>query len=295
MDYCNSCPRHCRTDREQTTGFCGERSDIRVARASLHMWEEPCISGVNGSGTVFFTGCVLKCAYCQNGIIASGRVGKSITKERLAEIFLRLQDEKAHNINLVTPTHFAGAIAGAIEIAKNGGLKIPVVYNTGNYESTETLKRLDGLIDIYLPDFKYFDSQPAKKYSAAPDYFERASKGLECMVNQVGTPQFDSDGMMKKGVIVRHLLLPGGLKDSMKVVEYLYSTYKDNIYISLMNQYTPIQGIEKKLPELAVRVRKKDYDRLVDYAIDLGVENGFIQEGNTAKESFIPDFDLKGI
>lgn len=295
MNRCQLCPRNCRVDRMVQSGFCGEHDTVRVARAALHMWEEPCISGENGSGAVFFTGCVLRCVYCQNSQLASGQVGKEISVKRLGEIFLSLQEQKANNINLVTPTHFVPQIVKAIVMARDNGLTIPIVYNTGNYENVETIKMLDGLVDIYLPDFKYYDGNIAQKYSGAGDYFECASKSLAEMVRQIGKNTFNDEGIMQKGVIVRHLLLPGGLEDSKKVIRYLYETYGNNIYVSIMNQYTPMPGIEKKYPELSRKVRRKDYDRLVDYAIDLGIENGFIQEGDTAKESFIPDFDLKGL
>lgn len=259
------------------------------------MWEEPCISGTRGSGTVFFTGCVLKCVFCQNSVLAESKVGKPVTVSRLAEIFLELQNKGAHNINLVTPTHFVPSIRESIILAKKNGLTLPIVYNTGSYESVETIKSLEGLVDIYLPDLKYVSSELSKKYSKAPDYFETAKKAIGEMVRQVGTPEFDDDGIMKKGVIVRHLLLPGCITDSKNVIKYLYDTYRDDIFISIMNQYTPMEGIGDKYPELNRKVRKKEYDRLVDYAIDIGVTNGFIQEGGTAKESFIPEFTEEGI
>lgn len=259
------------------------------------MWEEPCISGTRGSGTVFFTGCVLKCVFCQNSVLAESKVGKPVTVSRLAEIFLELQNKGAHNINLVTPTHFVPSIRESIILSKKNGLTLPIVYNTGSYESVETIKSLEGLVDIYLPDLKYVSSELSKKYSKAPDYFETAKKAIDEMVRQAGTPEFDDDGIMKKGVIVRHLLLPGCITDSKNVIKYLYDTYRDDIFISIMNQYTPMEGIGDKYPELNRKVRKKEYDRLVDYAIDIGVTNGFIQEGGTAKESFIPEFTEEGI
>ena len=276
-------------------GFCGETGEIRAARAALHMWEEPCISGTKGSGTVFFTGCVLRCVFCQNGNIACGNTGKIISVERLSEIFLELQNKGAHNINLVTPTHFVPQIKSALIAAKNNGLIIPIVYNTGSYENVETLRMLDGLVDVFLPDLKYYSSELSKKYSQAENYFEVATKAIAEMVRQVGTPQFDEDGIMTKGVIVRHLLLPGNIEDSKRVVKYLYDTYGDDIFISIMNQYTPMKGIGDKYPELSEVVSFDEYDELTDYAIDIGVENGFIQEGETAKDSFIPDFDMEGI
>lgn len=281
-------------DREQTTGYCGVKNTLRVARAALHFWEEPCISGVEGSGAVFFTGCNLRCVYCQNYHIARAEQGKEITVERLSEIFLELQEKKANNINLVTPTHYVPQIIEALGNAREKGLKLPVVYNCGGYESTETLKRLEGLVDIYLPDFKYMDPVRAKKYSRAEDYPERAKAALSEMVRQQPKAELDQRGILKKGVIVRHLMLPGGIKDSKAVVRYLYETYGDHIYVSLMNQYTPLPQAEK-YPELTRKLKKFEYDRLVDYAISLGVSNGFIQEGETAEESFIPAFTNEGV
>lgn len=288
---CNICPRECGVDRGLGhKGICGETDVVRISLVSKHMWEEPCISGNRGSGTVFFTGCPLHCVYCQNGVIANENRGKEVSVEELAKIFLEQQESGAHNINLVTPTHYIKQIREALIIAGNRGLKIPVVYNTGSYEKVDSLKLLEGLVDIYLPDMKYFSADLAMKYSKAPDYYEVAFKAIEEMYRQVGKPEFDSDGMMKKGVIIRHLMLPGCLDDSRKIISKLYERFEDSVYLSIMNQYTPMPGIEKRHPELANKVADRDYDTLVDYAIDLGVENGFIQEGETAKDSFIPDF-----
>jgi putative pyruvate formate lyase activating enzyme len=284
----------CNLDRQVTTGYCGVKNTIRVARAALHFWEEPCISGEEGSGAVFFTGCNLRCVFCQNYQIARAEQGKEITVERLAEIFLELQAQKANNINLVTATHYVPQVAEALSIAKTKGLHIPVVYNCGGYELVETLKLLEGLVDIYLPDFKYVDNERAKRYSRAEDYPEVAKKALAEMVRQQPEAEFDERGIMTKGVIVRHLMLPGGIKDSKAVVNYLYETYGHQIYISLMNQYTPLPHVAD-YPEIDRKLKKFEYDRLVDYAISLGVENGFIQEGETAKESFIPAFTNEGV
>ena len=294
---CCLCPRNCHVDRTQgKTGYCGQTDQIRAARAALHMWEEPCISGDAGSGAVFFSGCTLGCVFCQNHEIAGSKVGKVISEERLAEIFLELQGKGANNINLVTPTHFVPQIIRALQSAKEQGMYLPVVYNTGGYERVETLKMLDGLVDIYLPDFKYLNTDHAKKYSMAEDYPEIAKAALAEMVRQTGEPVFDERGMMKRGVIVRHLLLPGCLADGKRVVKYLHETYGNRIYMSLLSQYTPLDSLDKKaFPELAVKVRHKNYERLVDYTIDLGVEQAFIQEGETAKESFIPPFTLEGV
>ena len=291
---CSLCPRMCMADREITTGYCGVKNTLRVARAALHFWEEPCISGEEGSGAVFFTGCNLRCVFCQNYQIARAEQGKEITVERLVEIFLELQEQKANNINLVTATHYVPQVVEALKMAKEKGLYIPVVYNCGGYETVETLKLLEGLVDIYLPDFKYVDSERAKRYSRAEDYPEVAKAALAEMVRQQPEAEFDERGIMTKGVIVRHLMLPGGIKDSKAVVNYLYETYGDQIYISLMNQYTPLPHVAD-YPEIDRKLKKFEYDRLVDYAISLGVENGFIQEGETAKESFIPAFTNEGV
>ena len=298
---CNLCPRNCFVDREAGTyGYCGQTDKIYVARAALHMWEEPCISGKEGSGTVFFCGCPLRCIFCQNHIIALGKekngekIGKEISVIRLKEIFLELQSKGANNINLVTGTHYIPQIAEALCLAKAEGLVIPVVYNTGGYEKVESLRMLEGFIDIYLPDMKYVSKELSKEYSNASDYFNVAAKALEEMVRQVGEPNFDERGYIKKGVIVRHLVLPGSTKDSKAVLNYLWNTYGNKIYISIMNQYTPMEQI-KNHPLLSRKVTKREYSKVVDYALSLGWENGFIQEGETAKESFIPSFYGEGI
>lgn len=291
------CPRQCQIHRDEgKRGFCGESDSVRLSRAALHMWEEPCISGTSGSGAVFFSGCTLRCVYCQNYHIANSEIGKVVSVERLSEIFLELKAQGANNINLVTPTHFVPQIIQALDQARMQGMNLPVVYNTSGYEKVETLKKLEGYVDIYLPDFKYLDPEHAKKYSAAEDYPEVAKAALAEMVRQTGSPVFDEQGIMKKGVIVRHLLLPGCLRDARRIVAYLYETYGNQIYMSLMNQYTPLETLDReKYPELSKKVTKKAYDVLVDYAIDLGVEQAFIQEGETAKESFIPEFSYEGV
>lgn len=295
LKECHLCPRNCGVDRlAGQKGFCGVDAGIMVARAALHMWEEPCISGKEGSGAVFFSGCSLGCAFCQNRTISKGQSGKVITVEHLAELFLDLQAQKANNINLVTAGHFLPQVREALILAKEQGLTIPVVYNSSGYEKAEILRYLEGLVDIYLPDLKYLEADLAGKYSHAKDYPEVAMKALEEMVRQVGTPEFDERGMMKKGVIVRHLLLPGHVRNSKKVLEYLYGTYGDQIYISLMNQYTPMPAM-KDDPQLSRKVTDREYDRLLDHAISFGVTNCFIQEGETAKESFIPEFNGEGI
>lgn len=295
LSDCTLCPRHCHVNRLLgQAGYCGQTT-LKAARASLHMWEEPCISGTAGSGTVFFSGCNLRCIFCQNYHIALGEAGREISTKHLAEIFLSLQAQGANNINLVTPTHFVPQILLALQSAKEHGLTIPIVYNSSGYESTETLRLLEGYVDIYLPDFKYMDPALSLKYSHAQDYFTKAKESLAEMVRQTGSPVFDpATGLMKRGVIVRHLLLPGQTKDSKKILRYLHTTYGNQIFISIMNQYTPLPQV-KELPELNRRVSPAEYERVLDFALRIGIENGFFQEGETASDSFIPEFDERGL
>ena len=297
MSNCNLCPRQCGADRENgKSGICGvSGKNILAARAALHFWEEPCISGERGSGTVFFSGCPLRCVYCQNYQIAGTEVGMEIGEERLKEIFLELQEKDAHNINLVTPTHYTPEIIRAIRNAKEQGLRLPIVYNCSGYEKVETLKMLKGIVNVYLTDFKYMEREAAVRYSKAPDYPEIARAALKEMMNQTGEAKFDENGIMQSGVIVRHLLLPGHVRNARAVVKYVYETYGDQLYLSLMNQYTPLPQVKKEFPELDRRVTEREYQRLISYALEIGVENAFIQDGNTAKESFIPMFDYEGI
>lgn len=291
LSSCILCQHKCSVNRYDRVGFCGATDKLRVARASLHNWEEPCISGINGSGTIFFSYCNLKCVFCQNYSISHNSIGKEISIERLSDVFLELQSKKAHNINLVTPTHYIPQIIEALKIAKLNGLDIPIVYNTGTYENPDIIELLRGYIDIYLPDMKYFDNNFAFKYSLINDYFDCAKQNIEKMFNQVGEPVFDKNGIMQKGVIIRHLVLPTCKKDSKEIIKYLYDKYKNKVYISIMNQYTPPSRSLNKYPELNKPLSTKDYNEVVDYAVSIGVENGFIQEGETAKESFIPEFD----
>ena len=296
MSDCTLCPRSCHADRlSGQTGFCGQTAELTAARAALHFWEEPCISGGTGSGTVFFSGCSLQCVFCQNHDIALGKRGRIISVERLTEIFLELQAKGAANINLVTPSHFIPQICLALEQAKQGGLYIPIVYNSSGYENVVSLQLLKGLIDIYLPDFKYFSPETAAKYSHAPDYFEKASAAVAEMLRQVGAPVFDAgSGMLRKGVLVRHLLLPGQSADSKKVLRYLHDTYHNDIYVSILNQYTPLPHIAA-FPELNREITACEYDKILGFADKIGIEQGYMQEGGTAAESFIPSFDGEGL
>lgn len=297
LSDCTLCPRECHVNRNAgEIGYCGQTAILKAARAALHFWEEPCLSGTNGSGAVFFSGCNLRCVYCQNHEIAQGLSGLEISTSRLSDIFLELQEKGAHNINLVTPTHFVPQIITALQAAKKQGLFIPVIYNSSAYEKTDTLKMLDGLIDIYLPDLKYQNADLSERYSHAPDYFHTAVRAIDEMVRQVGTPVFtdDADPLMKKGVIVRHLLLPGCEKDTRRILRYLHETYKNDIYVSIMNQYTPLPQVGS-IPGLNRKISSREYEKIVDFAISIGIENGFIQEGETASESYIPPFDYEGI
>lgn len=292
---CKLCPRNCGIDRlTGKYGYCGAANELIVARAALHHWEEPCISGSNGSGTVFFSNCSLKCVYCQNHDISQGKAGKAISIERLSEIFLELQDQNAHNINLVTPTHYVPQIVEAIEQSRAKGLTLPIVYNSSGYENADTIKMLRGYIDVYLPDIKYFNDKYAIRYSKAPDYFLRASEAVREMVEQTGPVRFDKNGIVQKGVIVRHMMLPGLLFDSKKIIDFIYNTFGDSVYISVMNQYTPMYNLSE-YPEINKTLNQNHYESLIQYALSLGFKNGFIQEEGTCSESFIPPFDLTGV
>lgn len=298
---CELCPRKCCVDRDAgQIGYCGVPAGLKVARAALHMWEEPCISGSTGSGAIFFSGCNMGCIYCQNHAISSGHCGLEITADRLEEIFYELQAQGAANINLVTPDHEIMALVPVLTRLKQQHFPLPVVYNSSSYVTVDALKRLDGLVDIYLPDLKYMDTQIAKTYSRAADYPETAMAAIAEMVRQIRshTPagetvcSLDAQGKMRRGVIVRHLLLPGQLYAARQIVKYLHRTYGEDIYISLMNQYTPMPGMEGVLAE---RVDRGSYENLIDYACRIGVDQGYIQEGDTARESFIPSFDYEGV
>lgn len=286
---CHLCPRDCGINRNVHKGVCGASNQMKIARFSLHEWEEPCLSGTNGSGTIFFTYCNLQCIFCQNYKISSEHVGKEISIQEFSDICLKLQEMGAHNINLVTPTHYVPLIVEGINLARKSGLTLPIVYNTSGYEKVETIQMLEGVIDIYLPDFKYFDDNLARSYSNVSNYTSYAMKSLEEMVRQVGSPKYDEDGLLQKGVIVRHLCLPGLIEDSKHVLKYLYDTYKDQIIISIMNQYTPVRMIPK-FENLNRTLTEEEYDEIINYACDIGITNAFIQEGETQKSSFIPEF-----
>ncbi len=315
-EYSSCRPRNCGIDRNSTTGYCREKSSLHVARASLHMWEEPCISGSNGSGTVFFSGCNMGCVFCQNRAISRGEAGKTITWERLSEIFFELQDLGANNINLVTGDMFIPTIVRAIDSARQQGIKIPFLFNTSSYLNVDSVKMLDGLIDIYLPDFKYIREEDSVRYSNAPGYPNAAKDAIQEMVHQqpdcffsderkakrkasendrLSTPVYQGNQkIIQKGVIVRHLLMPGMLIQAKLIVKYLHEHYGDNIYLSLMSQYTTVDGLSS-FPEIDRKVTNAEYKSLVEYATGIGVENGFVQEGEAAGESFIPEFDLRGV
>ncbi|HIZ22362.1 MAG TPA: radical SAM protein [Candidatus Blautia faecigallinarum] len=295
LEDCTLCPRDCHADRTKgKTGYCGMDDRIFAARAALHMWEEPCISGEKGSGAVFFSGCGLRCCFCQNREIAVGRQGKQISQERLADIFMELWQQGAANLNLVTGAHYVPQILRALENARKRGMPLPVVYNSSGYEKAETLSMLDGYVDVYLPDLKYADKDLALVFSHAADYPERAKRAIDEMVRQTGPCVFDREGYIKKGTIVRHLILPGHTRNSIDVLKYLYGHFGDEIYISIMNQYTPVVQNER-YKELNRKVTRREYEKVLDAALGLGIKNGFFQEGDTAKESFIPDFNGEGI
>ena len=291
---CELCPRKCHINRNTTKGICSNTSTLKVARSALHYFEEPSISGSNGSGTIFFSGCNLKCCYCQNKEISTNNFGINISIKRLSELMLELQSKKANNINLVTPTHFVPSIIEAIKLARKNGLSIPIVYNTSGYESVDTIKLLDGYVDIYLTDFKYFDNKLGEDLSKVKNYFEVASTALDEMYKQVSKNKFSSNGLMTKGIIVRCLVLPTKGNDTKKIINYLYQKYQDNIYLSIMNQYTPVTT-NTSFPFLNSKVSEEEYDDIINYALDLGVKNAYIQEGDTSDESFIPPFDLEGL
>ncbi len=292
LTNCTLCPRACGANRlEGQPGFCGAvGSNVILAAAMLHLWEEPCLSGTRGSGAVFFSYCTMRCVFCQNQVIRTGNVGAELSSNQLAQVFLDLEDQGAHNINLVTPTHYVPQILEALQEAKQKGLSIPVVYNSSGYEVPETIRLLDGLVDIYLPDLKYDEEETARRYSSAPRYAFYAWESLRTMVEQVGSPCFGRRGRMKSGVIVRHLVLPGQAEASKRILKRLYQTYGNRIFVSIMNQYTPM-GQLGGYPELTSSLPQEEYQDVVTYARSLGMEQAYIQEGGAISESFVPHFE----
>ncbi len=291
---CNSCPRRCGAERTEYTpgGVCSSPAMPRIARAAAHFGEEPCISGQNGSGTVFFSGCNLKCVFCQNHEISRGKTGKVVSIEHLRDIFLELQDNGVHNINLVTPTHYTDVIVKALAMAQ---LSIPVAWNSSGYDSVDALRRLDGLVQIYMPDFKYMSSELAKRYSAAPDYPEVAKAAVAEMYRQTGDFVLDGNGMLQSGVLIRHLILPGAGDNSRAVIDYVADSFPgEAVLFSLMAQFTPMPGTER-FPELQSTVTREENELLVDYMLRHGIEYGFWQDTDAATDDMIPDFDLTGV
>lgn len=290
LNECRLCPRECKVNRlKGEIGYCGASDKVMISRADLHFWEEPYVSGSSGSGTVFFSNCNLKCVFCQNHCISQENLGIEISIERLAQIFLELQEKGANNINLVTPTHYVPQIIEALKISNAKGLKIPILYNSNGYDSLEALKALEGYIDVYLPDLKYYNPKYSLRYSKARDYFEKTSLAIKEMYKQTGEATFDEEGIIKKGVIVRHLMLPGLFFDSKKIIGFIYKTFGDNVYISIMNQYTPMFNA-KDYQEINKSLDMRHYDALIDYALELGIKNAFIQEEGTSSKEFVPDF-----
>lgn len=294
LKNCRLCPRNCNINRlEGELGFCKAGSTVKVAKVSLHLWEEPCISGTRASGTVFFSNCNLNCVFCQNHNISQNSVGTEVSIEELSNIFLTQQKKGAHNINLVTPTHYVPQIIEAIKISKQKGLAIPILYNTNSYENVATIKALEGYIDVYLADFKYYKNEYAEKYSKAKEYFYHASNAIDAMFNQAKEVEFDSNGIIQKGLLIRHLMLPGLLFDTKKIIDHIYSKYGDDVYLSLMNQYTPMYRAYS-YPEINKKLKPKHYDSIIEYCIGLGIKNAFIQDSGTASEVYVPDFDSRG-
>ena len=287
---CNLCPRKCNVNRDLKSGFCGVSNTLKVARAQLHFWEEPIISGTNGSGTIFFSGCNLKCVYCQNYNISKENFGKFITTQRLAEIFKELENAGAHNINLVTPSHYVKQIVEALNIYKP---KIPVVYNTSGYDSVEELKMLEGYVDVYLTDLKYCSSELSQKYSSAKNYFEMCSLAIKEMIRQQPKNVMEN-GLIKKGVIIRHMVLPNCINDSFKVLEWIKNNLGEDVIVSVMGQYTPYFNASK-FPEINRKLKPVEYKLVINHFNKLGLKNGFMQSLDSADENFIPPFNLEGV
>lgn len=295
LKNCTICPRNCNIDRTNgKLGFCHSGNLPKAALASIHKWEEPCISGTKGSGTIFFSNCNLNCVFCQNYEISNQGFGKEITIERLSEIFLEQQKKEVHNINLVSPSHYLPQVREALLLAKSKGLSLPIVYNTNSYEKKESLQRLEGLIDIYIPDIKYYNHKYAVDFSSAPHYFEFASAAILEMYRQVGKNEFDSNGMMTKGILIRHLILPNCKEDSKKILDWIKENLGHNVYVSLMNQYTPMYHA-KQIKQLSRRLTTFEYQKVIDYFLEIGLKNGYIQEKSSASSQYTPIFDLSGI
>lgn len=291
MKNCTACPRMCRADREKSAGFCRMPDKFVVARSALHMWEEPCISGKNGSGTVFFSGCSLKCVYCQNYKLSHEAYGAQVTEKALVKMFHNLIEQGAHNINLVNPTHYAPMLA---KVLKENPLPVPVVYNSSGYERVETLRELEGLIDVYLPDLKYIDADKSEKYSNAKDYFKYASRAIPEMYRQVGKASFDEKGIIRKGLIIRHLILPANIHQSYKILDWIKENLPSDTFVSLMCQYTPFGNLSGH-PEIDRKITRREYNKVVSYMEEIGLVNGYIQEHSSAGRQYIPDFALQGV
>ena len=294
IENCMLCPRRCGVDRRESVGFCGAGALARIALVSLHHWEEPCLTGDNGAGTVFFSYCNLRCCFCQNHEISHGGKGVEVTDERLAELFMEQQQRGAATLDLVTPTHYVPQIIHALDMARTKGFRLPVVYNSGAYETVETIESLRDYVDVFLPDLKYIEAASAKEYSQAEDYFPLSSAAIRWMVEIAGSLQFDVDGQLRRGVLVRHLVLPGHRHESMRILDWLWQTFGDTIQISLMNQYTPMyKAAEHK--GMNRRLTTFEYESVVNHAVDLGITNCYVQEGQTASEKFVPTFDNRGV
>ncbi len=295
LKECGICPRNCGVDRTNgKLGYCKSGIKIKTALASIHKWEEPVISGTRGSGTIFFSGCNLRCVFCQNYNISNENFGKEISIERLAEIFIEQQNRNVHNINLVSPTHFLPQVREALIIAKNNGLKIPVIYNSSGYEAVEMIKTLDGIIDIYLPDLKYYSSQLSSEFSLAKDYFERATEAILEMRKQQPKDIFDKDNIMQKGLIVRHLVLPNCKSDSFKVLDWIKENLGEDTFISILRQYTPMYKA-KEIKTLNRKITTFEYDKVIEHFLNIGMKNGFSQDKLSATSEYTPIFDLSGI
>ena len=291
LECCTICPHNCKINRTKNPGRCKSTDKIKIALYSIHNFEEPCISGEKGSGTIFFSNCNMNCVFCQNYEISQFGRGKEITIEELANVMIKQQERNVQNINLVTPTSYALHIVEAIKIARKKGLEIPIVYNTNGYESVETLKLLEGYVDIYLPDLKYYYDDLAKKYSKVDNYFEIATKAIQEMYRQVGTPVLDENGVMKKGLMIRHLILPNEVQNSKKVLKWIKENIDSNVYVSIMAQYFPTYKA-KEIPEIARKITKEEYEKVENYLYGLDLENGYIQELGEHEEEYVPKFDF---